>query len=103
MKLIKILHTADLHIGAAESFLGSDSQKRRFENLLTFEKIIDLGVERKVDIIAISGDLFDSNNIEDRFIDAVFSKISGCKIPVVFCGISFSDSVWEPESCRPGR
>lgn len=85
MKHIKILHTADLHIGAAESFLKGESQKRRFENLLTFEKIIDLSVERNVDIIVISGDLFDSNSVEDRFIDAVFSKISSFEKPVVFC------------------
>lgn len=85
MKTVKILHTADLHIGAAESFLKGESQKRRFENLLTFEKIIDLSVERNVEIIVISGDLFDSNTIEDRFIDAVFAKISNLKIPVVFC------------------
>lgn len=85
MKTVKILHTADLHIGAAESFLKGESQKRRFENLLTFEKIIDLATERNVDIIAISGDLFDSNTVEDRFIDAVLNKISNFKIPVVFC------------------
>lgn len=85
MKNVKILHTADIHIGAAESFLGNESLKRRFENLLTFEKIIDLGIERNVDIIAIAGDLFDSNNVEYRFIDAVFEKIAGSKIPVIIC------------------
>lgn len=85
MKTVKILHTADFHIGAAESFLKTEASKRRFENLLTFEKIIDLGAQKNVDIIAIAGDLFDSNQIEERFIDAVFEKISSIKIPVVFC------------------
>lgn len=85
MKTVKILHTADIHIGAAESFLKTEASKRRFENLLTFEKIIDLGVEQSVDLIAIAGDLFDSNQIENRFIDAVFEKIASIKIPVVFC------------------
>ncbi len=85
MKTVKILHTADIHIGAAESFLKGESLKRRFENLLTFEKIIDLGAERNVDLIAIAGDLFDSNTVEDRFIDAVFEKIASIKKPVVFC------------------
>ncbi len=85
MNNIKLLHTADIHIGAAESFLKENSDSRRFETLLTFEKIIDLGIENKVDVIAIAGDLFDSNNIEERFITAVFEKIANASpIRVIF-------------------
>lgn len=84
MKTVKILHTADIHIGAKDSFLKSQAQKRRLETLLTFEKIIDLAKEKQVDIITIAGDLFDSNTVEERFVDAVFSAIEKCKIPTVF-------------------
>ncbi len=76
MRKIKILHTADIHIGAAENFLGDSAKTRRFENLITFEKIMELGLERQVDVVAIAGDLFDNNSIEDRFIEAVISKIA---------------------------
>lgn len=86
MQTVKILHTADIHIGAAESFLKTEASKRRFETLLTFEKIIDLAIDRNVDIIVISGDLFDSNKIDSRFIDAVFEKMANCKKKIVFCG-----------------
>lgn len=72
---VKILHTADIHIGAAESFLGENASLRRFETLTTFEKIIDLGKERSVDIIILAGDVFDSNRVEERFINAFFEKI----------------------------
>lgn len=75
MEKIKILHTADIHIGAAESFLGADANSRRFETLITFERIIDLAATEKVDLIAIAGDLFDSNTVEERFAFAVFEKI----------------------------
>ncbi len=84
MKTVKILHTADIHIGAKEGFLKSAAQKRRLETLLTFERIIDLAKEKQVDIIAIAGDLFDSNTLEERFVDAVFEAIEKCKIPTVF-------------------
>lgn len=84
MEKIKLLHTADIHIGAAESFLGAAADSRRFETLITFEKIIDLAIEEKVDIIALAGDVFDSNAIEDRFITAVFEKIVAAPIKVVF-------------------
>ena len=84
MEAIKILHTADLHIGAPDGFLKNNADLRRFENLMTFEKIIDLAEENNVQILAISGDLFDSNNIEDRFVSAVFEKIAASSFKVVF-------------------
>ena len=76
MNTVKILHCADIHIGAAQSFLGTLAEKRRYEVLMTFERIIDTAKENDVKIIAIAGDLFDSNNIEKSFIDAVFNKIA---------------------------
>ena len=76
MNNIKILHTADVHIGARDAFLGVTAESRRFETLLTFERIIDLAKEKNVDILAIAGDLFESNMIESAFIDGVFNKIS---------------------------
>ena len=41
MNNVKILHTADIHIGARDAFLGTTAESRRFETLLTFEKIVD--------------------------------------------------------------
>ena len=85
MNTVKILHTADMHIGAAESFLGVAAQSRRYETLLTFEKICDLAVSEQVAIMIIAGDLFDSNRVEENFVDAVFNKISAiAPIKVVF-------------------
>jgi hypothetical protein len=46
MSTLKILHCADIHIGAAESFLGNLADSRRYETLLTFERIVDLAVEQ---------------------------------------------------------
>jgi len=83
MRNIKILHTADIHIGEAQSFLGAIAEKRRFETLLTFERIIDLAKEKEVDIIAIAGDLFDSNDVDREFVNAVFGKIEQSQIPTV--------------------
>ncbi len=85
MRTVKILHCADIHIGAAESFLGVLRENRRYETLITFERIIDIAKEENVELIAIAGDLFDSNNIEQRFIDAVRNKIrEAAPIKVVF-------------------
>ncbi len=72
MKPVKILHCADVHIGAAEAFLGANAQKRRIETLLTFEKILQTAKENAVEILLIAGDLFDSNRIEPEFAERVF-------------------------------
>lgn len=72
MNSVKILHCADLHIGAAESFLGARAESRRAETLITFEKIIATARDNAVSIILIAGDLFNSNNIEKSYVDRVF-------------------------------
>ncbi len=86
MNTVKILHCADVHIGAEESFLGVKSELRRRETLLTFEKIVDLALENNVKVLLIAGDLFNSNSIENSFFEGVISKIkSANKLKVVYC------------------
>ena len=75
MNSVKILHCADIHIGAALSYLGDTAAQRKYETLLTFERIIDTAVTEGVKIIAAAGDIFDSNTVEEGFVNAVFEKI----------------------------
>lgn len=76
MNSVKILHCADVHIGAAESSLGALAESRRAETLITFEKIISLAKEERVDILLIAGDLFNSNTAPKTFTDRVFECFS---------------------------
>lgn len=86
MNSVKILHCADIHIGAVESFLGASAEARRFETLMTFERIVDTAVQNGVQILAVAGDLFDSNDIPLTFADKVFQKIASAEqIRVVYC------------------
>lgn len=79
MQSVKILHCADLHIGALQSFLGERSAARRIEALLTFESIVRLANENDVSIVLIAGDLFDSNSIEHSLYQKVLDAISSAK------------------------
>lgn len=81
MNSIKILHCADIHLGFYENSIGVTAESRAAETLLTFEKIISTAKENNVDFLLISGDLFNSNNIEKNFIDSVFESFS--KIPEI--------------------
>ena len=75
METVKILHCSDIHIGAEESFLGVRAESRRRETLLTFERVVDLCLEKDVKVLLIAGDLFNSNNIENSFFEDVLRKI----------------------------
>ena len=85
MNSVKILHLADAHIGAALSFLGAGADARRYEALMTFERIINTASEQGVQLIAAAGDIFDSNKVSEKFIAPIFEKIASVpKIKVVF-------------------
>lgn len=75
MNSVKILHCADIHLGAAVSYLGANASKRQIELFLTFEKILEKARNESVDIILIAGDLFDSNRVAHDFINRVFHLI----------------------------
>lgn len=63
MNSIKIMHCADLHIGAELSSLSSLASERRAEILHTLGTIRDICIERGVELLLIAGDLFDSNDV----------------------------------------
>ncbi len=75
MNSVKILHTADLHIGAKEFHLGAQSQTRRFETVFTFEAAVKKALDEEVKLFLIAGDLFDSNRVEDVFAERVFEAM----------------------------
>ncbi len=75
MEQLKILHCADIHIGAELRFLGEVAAKRRAETLLTFEKILETAKSQEVDLLVIAGDLFDSNHIDSVLAERVFEGL----------------------------
>lgn len=86
MNSVKVLHCADVHIGAVGGILGENAAKRRFETLLTFERIILEANERMVDFLLISGDLFDSNSVDNELIDRTFEALKNTVgMKVIYC------------------
>lgn len=82
---MKILHTADLHIGAELSYLDRTSDARQYEVLDVFRNITQLCTSQSVDICIIAGDLFDSNKAGKPFAKAVFDYIAAAKDTLFFC------------------
>ncbi|MCL5257459.1 MAG: DNA repair exonuclease [Chloroflexi bacterium] len=59
---MRILHTADVHLGAKFLSLGDKGQEHRRQLLRTFEQVASLAIAQHSDLFIIAGDLFDSNN-----------------------------------------
>lgn len=83
--MLKILHTADIHLGAKFSGLGNKGASQREQLRATFKNIIATAVNERVNIVLIAGDLFDSNQQSQRNVDLVieqFNLLGSNNIPV---------------------
>jgi len=83
--MVKILHTADIHLGARFSGLGDRGAAQRDQLRATFRKLIATALEEQVGIVLIAGDLFDSNLQPQKDIDLVieqFGHLNRGGIPV---------------------
>jgi exonuclease SbcD len=84
---IKFLHTGDLHLGA--SFVHSKLPQgigkiRRQELWSTFNSIVDIAREERVDILLIAGDLFEHNYCSTADIVRINSRLSELEGVMVF-------------------
>ena len=57
---LRLLQTADVHLGAPFGFLGRRGREQRDQLKATFSRVIDLALTSQVDALLIAGDLFDS-------------------------------------------
>ena len=80
MKKIKILHTADIHFDTPFSGMTpKEALKSKEELKQVFEKIIEMTLEKEIDILLIAGDIFDNLSVNKttlHFIKNCFEKIS---------------------------
>ena len=86
MDKIKIMHCGDLHIGATLSALGEKGAVRRAELTHTLGNITALAKEHSVELLLISGDLFDSNSVPRETVDSVrafFAAIPETTVAIV--------------------
>ncbi|MEA2520055.1 MAG: repair protein SbcD/Mre11, partial [Chloroflexota bacterium] len=59
--MLRLLHTADVHLGARHADLGEQAAAQRERQFAAFQAAIELAIAEKVDLFLIAGDLFDSN------------------------------------------
>lgn len=57
----RLLHMADVHLGARHRDLGDAAARQRERQFAAFRRGLEAGLAANVDVALISGDLFDSN------------------------------------------
>ncbi|HUP55609.1 MAG TPA: DNA repair exonuclease [Methylomirabilota bacterium] len=73
--MLRIIHTADVHLGARHDDLGEQASAQRERQFAAFRATIDLALAEKVDILLIAGDLFDSNVQPKRSVERVAAEL----------------------------
>ena len=73
--MLRLLHTADVHLGARHADLGEQAAAQRERQFRAFTATIDLALTEKVDLVLIAGDLFDSNTQPRRSVERVAAEL----------------------------
>ena len=74
--MLRLLHTADVHLGARHADLGEQAAAQRERQFAAFRATVDLALGEKVDLVLIAGDLFDSNTQPRRSVERVAAELN---------------------------
>ena len=95
----RLMHMADVHLGARHDDLGPTAAAQRERQFAAFARSVDLAVTEKVDLVLICGDLFDSNSQPRRSVERAAAELAHLvkrHIPVVV--IPGTHDCYEPGS-----
>lgn len=82
---MKILHTADLHLGVKNAKLSLEKQKiLKEEQLLQVKELFEIATKENYDFLIISGDLFHTKNIPQRIYNYFFEQVLNYGKPVIY-------------------
>ncbi len=75
-QMLRLLHTADVHLGARHADLGEAAAAQRERQFGAFRASVDLALAERVDLFLIAGDLFDSNTQPQRSVERVAAELA---------------------------
>jgi exonuclease SbcD len=74
--MLRLLHTADVHLGARHADLGDAAVAQRERQFAAFRATVDLALAERVDLFLVAGDLFDSNVQPRRSVERVAAELA---------------------------
>ena len=85
---IRILHLADLHVGASFPSMGDRSEERSRDFLSALLRAVEYAVSdpKPVDLVAIAGDLFDTHDPDEGLVyqvEAALEQLDRAGLPTL--------------------
>ena len=71
----RLLHMADVHLGARHHDLGQAAAEQRERQFDAFQRALDLALEERVDVVLVAGDLFDNNQQPRRSVERAAAEL----------------------------
>lgn len=94
MKLFKFIHISDLHLNLKSvDFTLKDLEEKNKLNLNIFDDVIERCFAEEIELLLISGDLFDNNDVELELYNHVISKLESIPNTTVVIAPGNNDSI----------
>ncbi len=74
--MLRLVHTADVHLGARHADLGDAASAQRERQFAAFAATVDLALAERADVFLVAGDLFDSNAQPRRSVERVAAELA---------------------------
>lgn len=74
-RMLRLLHTADVHLGARHTDLGERAAAHRERQFAAFQRTVQVALDEHVDLFLVAGDLFDSNTQPRRTVERVAAEL----------------------------
>lgn len=82
--MLTILHAADFHLDSPfRSLPPREAQARRADQRKTLEQLRDIALDRRVDLVLLAGDLFDSREVYPETLETLARVLGQLPCPVV--------------------
>lgn len=94
MKLFKFIHISDLHLNLKDvDFTLKDIEEKNKLNLKIFDEVIEKCFADDVNLLLISGDLFDNNDIKTELYNHIVSQLESIPNTTVVISPGNHDSI----------
>ena len=95
MRQVKIVHCADIHLGAELRTLGRKATIRKAEIKMTFMNILKLCNLEQVQILLIAGDFFDNIYVDESTLNEIKNGFSSLNNTIVAIAPGNHDPITE--------
>lgn len=97
MRILKIVHTGDFHIGSLFTSTPEVASQRRVDQINALRKTVEMTNEKESDALLIAGDLFDSLKVDAQVLSETKAILGACKCDVFIAPGNHDPAT--PDSC----